>query len=116
MGKNPVIQLLEFEAISDGGEGKVSKPMIATHMRSMKKLFDDVEGEDTPEHTAHLLYAILSAQVKTTFHKINVHAAMSPAEVRSQFEPVISQAKNLQEKYKENQIPFVTVRTALPLF
>ena len=39
--------------------------------------------------------------MEPTFHKINVHAAMSPAEVRQQFEPVFKQARLLQETHQQ---------------
>lgn len=86
MRSNPMVPLL------------VSKAMSTTHLED---LFDEAERKDTPEATAHLLYAILLAQVEPTFHKINVHAAMTPAEVKVQFEPVISQANGLKETYKK---------------
>lgn len=86
MRSNPMVPLL------------VSKAMPTTHLED---LFDEAEREDTPEATAHLLDAILQAQVEPTFHKINVHAAMTPAEVKVQFEPVLSQAKDLEEAYKQ---------------
>lgn len=116
MGDFPVIHLLEYKLSSEATESK-SPPM-----RSMGDLFKDLEREDSDVATASLLHAILSAQVKPTFHKINVHAAMTPSEVMEHFEPVISQAKDLLDIYnylKEDpssailkDIPFVTVRAA----
>lgn len=71
----------------------------ATPIKPMEDLFDEAERRVSPEATAQLIYAILQAEVEPTFHKINVHAAMTPAEVKSQFEPVFDQAKCLQEAY-----------------
>ena len=36
-----------------------------------------------------------------TFHKINVHAAMTPAEIRKLFEPAFSQAQLLRDTYRQ---------------
>ena len=50
--------------------------------------------------TANLLFGVLTAQLKSTFHKINVHAAMTPADIQNQFEPVFEQAKALKEAFE----------------
>ena len=72
----------------------------------------------THQSTASLLYGVLTAQMKPTFHKLNVHAAMTPADVWDHLEPVFSQAKLLQEAFKNKVadtfslgVPFVTVST-----
>ena len=75
----------------------------------METLFEEAEQEDTPEATAHLILAILQAQVEPTFHKINVHTAMTPTDVKRQFEPVLSQARTLQKRSSTTASPFVTV-------
>ncbi len=66
----------------------------------LEQLFEEAEREGTPEAFARLLQAILTAQVQPTFHKINVHAAMTPTEIRQLFEPVFSQAQLLQHTYR----------------
>lgn len=86
MRNDPVVPLLTF-ADAD--------------IQSLDELFAEAETEDTPEATARLLQAVLVAQVEPTFHKINVHAAMTPAEVKDLFEPVFSQALLLQEAHKK---------------
>ena len=69
--------------------------------------------------TASLLHGVLSAQLKPTFHKVNVHAAMTPTDILSCFEPVFKQARMLREAYQHRQdsssvrVPFVTVSSAL---
>lgn len=104
---------------SDGTHGRLN-PQVMTYLRPMRndpvvplltfadadiqsldELFAEAETEDTPEATARLLQAVLVAQVEPTFHKINVHAAMTPAEVKDLFEPVFSQALLLQEAHKK---------------
>lgn len=79
---------------------------------SLIELFTEAERENSPEATSHLLKAILLAEVGT-FHKICVHAAMTPSNIKDQFEPVLNQAKFIQKTFKGNPsqlIPFVTVR------
>lgn len=53
----------------------------------------------------------MSAEVKSTFHKINVHAAMSPSEVKSHLEPIFRQAKDLERAATSKETPLVIVRT-----
>ena len=53
--------------------------------------------------TAKLLYALLAAQLKPTFHKINVHAAMTPADIWHRFEPAFEQAKMLKDVIENKQ-------------
>lgn len=84
--KDPVLPLLSFK-----------EPV--TH--SLKELFEEAEGEKGPEATARLIQAILLAQVESPFHKFNVHAAMTPLEIKKLFEPVFSQAKNLHNIYQQ---------------
>ena len=77
-----------------------------------------------PQSTAHLLHGILNAQITPTFHKVNVHAAMTPGDIKKHFEPVFSQARVLQEAYQQRdgsrsvassstRVPFVTVSSHL---
>ena len=70
----------------------------------------------THQSTASLLYGILSAQIKPTFHKVNVHAAMTPADIWNHLKDVFTQAKKLQEVFESTvtdiptlRMPFVTV-------
>lgn len=69
--------------------------------RSLEDLFHVAEKENTLEATAHLLNAILQAQVECTFHKINIHAAMSPADVKGHFKPIFNKAQGLHEAYQK---------------
>lgn len=84
---DPILSMLIFD----------KKPQIA----SLDELFVKAEKENTPETTAHLLQALLVAKVDSTFYKINVHAAMTPAEIKNHLEPVFVQAKILQEFHKK---------------
>ena len=52
------------------------------------------------QSTAELLYAVLTARLKSTFHKINVHAAMTPTDIHSYFQPVFKQAKALRDAFE----------------
>ena len=86
MRNDPVLPLLTFD-----------DPNIS----SLDKLFEMANEESTPEMTAQLLHAILKAQVKSSFYKINIHAAMTPAEIKKLFAPVVMQADLLQDTYKQ---------------
>ena len=66
--------------------------------------------------TASLLHAVMVSDVRSTFYKINVHAALTPEKIWGYLEPAIDQANTLKEAYKcaEGQemslrLPFVTV-------
>ena len=66
--------------------------------------------------TAKLLHGVLTAQIRPTFHKINVHAAMTPEDILTELTPVFEQARLLREAYDKRRedsgfthIPFVTV-------
>ena len=70
----------------------------------------------THQSTASLLYGVLFAQIKPTFHKLNIHTAMTATDIRKYLEPVFSQAKALQKAFKTTDtfmldVPFVTVST-----
>ena len=65
--------------------------------RSLDELFLKIEKDAIPEATAHLLQAIMQAEVAPTFYKINVHAALTPAEIKKHFDPVLDQAKLLEK-------------------
>ena len=59
---------------------------------------------------------MLNAQIKPTFHKLNVHAAMTPDDIQKHLDPVFAQAMKLHESFKSKiastpslRVPFVTV-------
>ena len=54
--------------------------------------------------TAELLYAVLTAHVKSTFHKINVHAAMTPTDIHNYFQPVFQQARALRKAFERKAL------------
>jgi hypothetical protein len=89
MRNNPVISLLLCKA----------EPACR-----LEDLFDKAATEDTPEAMAQLLFAILQAQVQLTFYKINVHAAMTPAEVKREFKPVLNRARGLMKAFSKRTI------------
>ena len=86
MRNDPVLPLLTFEDPDH---------------ESLDELFEKAGSEATAEMTAHLLHAILKAQVKSSFYKINVHAAMTPADIKKLFAPVVQQAELLQTTYRQ---------------
>ena len=70
----------------------------------------------THQFTASLLYGVLSARIMPTFHKLNVHAAMTPADILNHLKPVFKQAKMLSKAFQSKvsnaftpSVPFVTV-------
>ena len=97
---------------------------------SLDELFEAAETHDNPETITHLLHALFTATVKPTFHKINVHAALTPTEIKALFEPAFLQADKIHnvQRAEEQQadkihnaeeqqiaqsffrLPFVTVR------
>jgi hypothetical protein len=107
MGDNPMIPLLKYQPMSHPGNQMNLAPQC-----TIETLFVKAKEEDSPEATARLLHAILSAKVDSTFHKINVHAAMTLADVKKQFEPIFNQAKHFQ-KSKNAKSLIVTVRVCL---
>lgn len=64
---------------------------------------------------ARLLYGVLTAQVKATFHKINVHAAMTPSDIWEEFRPVFHQAKVLREAFEKNAMNIQEQAKAAPV-
>ena len=103
MGENPIIPLLTHK----------------NQTMSIEDIFERAKEEDcSPEATAHLLYAILSAEVDSTFHKINIHAAMTPEDVKKYFELVFRQAEHcLQYAIGKPYDPLtVTVRIKKMIF
>ena len=77
---------------------------------------------DTHIHqsTASLLYGALFARIKPTFHKLNVHAAMTPDDIWNHLNPVFKQAKKILDVFQNKskiaepptlKVPFVTVST-----
>ena len=56
------------------------------------------------------------SEVKSTFYKINVHAALTPDQIWCHLQPAIEQANSLREAYEDGEnegvslrLPFVTV-------
>ena len=87
----------------------------------LEELFDQVEKENTPETTSHLLYAILRAEIQPSFYKINIHAAMTPSDTKSKLDPIFKRANDMLKMYKARLVriprnteeaPMVTVRTS----
>ena len=71
---------------------------------------------NTHQSTASLLYGVMFAEIMPTFHKLNIHSAMTATDLWNSLEPVFSQAKVLQEAFKKTDTctldaPFVTVST-----
>eukprot|EP00731_Ephydatia_muelleri_P021734 Em0014g325a len=58
--------------------------------------------------TAKLLQAVYYAQLKPTFYKLNIHAALSPLEIQEFLKPAFDHASNLQQLGLK-RTPFVTV-------
>ena len=70
--------------------------------------------------TASLLHAVIVSEVKSTFYKINVHAALTPEQIWSHLKPAIEQANSLKEAFEQGagkfvslHLPFVTVCPSL---
>lgn len=76
---------------------------------TLMELFAKAEGNNDSEATARLLNAVLMAEVVPMFHKINVHAALTPQEIKSLFDPVFSQAKLLHDIYYQKEDKMFTV-------
>ena len=79
---------------------------------TFEKLFSDVEKG--PEQTAYLVQAILLAEIDTTFYKINIHAALTPDDLKTLMNPVVRQAQLLQESFSSCDVaPYITVRSGM---
>ena len=66
--------------------------------------------------TASLLHAVMVSEIRSTFYKINVHAALTPEKIWGYLKPAIDQANKLKEAFKgpvgqemSLHLPFVTV-------
>ena len=59
----------------------------------------------SPEHTCKFLTEILSAKPVDTFVKINVHSALTPAEIKFKFNEIIERAKQLSKRLIESDTP-----------
>ena len=60
------------------------------------------------------------SEIKSTFYKINVHAALTPDQIWNFLKPAIEQANSLKEAYESGagqgvslHLPFVTVSTTM---
>ena len=95
-------------------------------LKSIEKLFEATENDKSPKSISQLLYALYLAKLSSTFHKINVHAAMTPSEIKKQLDPVFLQANFLWNTHKKTdqckeasytatvqEVPFVTVRYSI---
>lgn len=114
MGESPMIPLLKYQASPVNSHENAENEVHTTCTESLEELFERAKEEDySPEATEHLLYAILSAEVGSAFHKINIHAAMTLEDVKKHFEPVFSQAEYFLQygKRKPEDTLTVTVRT-----
>ena len=72
------------------------------------------------QSTASLLYGVLFAKIKPTFHKLNVHAAMTSDDIWNHLNLAFSQAMKIQDAFQNKskmaetpflKVPFVTVST-----
>lgn len=118
----PVMNLLEYKPVNMSGDTRSDANGFLVPIQPIEEFFAKLEQDVTLQSTVQLIYAILLSQVKPTFHKINVHAAMTPDDVRLQLEPAIHQAYKLQERFHQKKLkssllpeemPFVTVRNSL---
>ena len=89
--------------------------MFNTVSRRVPSLHHPLPHKHTKQSTASLLFGVLSAQIKPTFHKMNVHAAMTPDDIWNHLEPVFTQARKLKDAFEKVadqrtlRVPFVTV-------
>ena len=77
-----------------------------------KTVITNAKDHNASLHTARLLEAFLSAHVMNTFHKLNVHAALTPKDFHQFFTPIFKQAEELQKLTMERsgeQPPTVVV-------
>lgn len=105
---NPVVPALVVKSVTEMG-------YVEKLFAEVEKLCDEAERENTPEATdeekraktikamSHLLHTIMLAEIEPTFHKINVHAAMTPSEVKILLEPIICRANFLLETYQQRE-------------
>ncbi len=73
--------------------------------KSLKQIYIQSLKSPRVNTTAELLHAIMHAEVESCFHKINVHAALTPSDIKCILDPIIQQAKTLLAFHKHNQIP-----------
>lgn len=55
------------------------------------------------QSVSDLLYATLTSQVKSTFHKINIHDSLTPTDVKLALKPAIEQAIALRDTFKRKR-------------
>ena len=71
-----------------------------------------VKTVDTSDAVAKLLYAFLTAKSLDTFHKLSVHAALTPEDIINFFSPKFQQAKELLQltaEHGKEQPPTVVI-------
>ncbi len=73
--------------------------------KSLKQVYIQTLESPCVNTTAELLHAVMHAEVESCFHKINVHAALKPSDIKSILDPIIEQAITLLKFHKHNQIP-----------
>eukprot|EP00731_Ephydatia_muelleri_P036542 Em0275g1a len=72
------------------------------------------------EAIADVLHALFSAHIKSTFLKVNVHAALTPSDIRRHLQPAFALANELKSKFDAlkatmsefvamDNVPFVTI-------
>lgn len=61
-------------------------------------MFDEAQQSNSSISIAKLLYYILKSAVQSTFHKVNVHGALTLDEIWTLFQPAIHQANLLQKQ------------------
>ncbi len=65
----------------------------------LHQLFDIASKEKNSQHTSTLLSALLYATITSTFHKINVHGAMTQTEITNELKPALVQARKMLDVY-----------------
>ena len=104
---DPILPLLTLT------KSQLQSFFIIPKLQSLEGMFEVADQEKTTDSIAQLLYAITCAKFESTFHKINVHAALSPTDVFKLLEPAFSQAKKLQLAHEKRESQRMKNRTDL---
>ena len=64
-------------------------------------MYDKVQQLNCSETFAELMFVILKSEVKSTFHKVNVHGALDLEQIQSLIKPALEQARVLNEVYEK---------------
>jgi hypothetical protein len=70
--------------------------------KSLDEVFSVYSALDNKEATGTLLHAVMMSEVKSTFHKINVHSALTPDQIWTLLQPAITQANSLIVAYENS--------------